>query len=343
MNAGTPILAAAIVLALNGGARGDERPRIVVLDDSGQPVLTERIRAELTTMGFDAAVVTLPASDNTLTGLRALTRERASVAAIRVVLDADGAEAMLFDRATGKRLQRHIEGGVEQEARLALLAVELLRASLLELALPDAPRGDLAASAALLEAARVPPRASPTVPLAAHDPAPPIVGIEVGLGALASRGGMPSNLALALSASALLGTALHVGLFALVPMNAMTIRATEGSSTTNITIVGGELRHQTLGRGWHAAIGGGAALSVFTTEGRGEAPLYRDSSATRFSGGPFLRASIGYALTRTFALRVGATAGALLRPFALEFADREVARWGVPWLSAWAATEVRLP
>ncbi len=336
MNARAILLAAALLLAPGGAARALERPRIVVLDDAGQTRLAERIRAELLTMGFDAAVATLPAGDDTLARLTALTRERDAVAAIRVVIDvsADGADAMLFDRATGKKLQRHIVGEVDQPARLALLAVELLRASLLELALPDAPRGDVAASPALLQAARVPPPA----------PRPrPFVALEVGPGVLASRGGLPPNLALALSASMMAGAALRVGLFALVPLTAMTTRGAEGSSATNVTIVGAELRRQTLGRGWHTALGGGGALAILTTDGRGAAPLYQDSSATRLSGGPFLRGSFGYDLSQTFALRLGASVGALLRPFVLDFADRAVARWGVPWLAAWSAIELRLP
>ena len=344
MNARATLLAAALVLT-SGAARALERPRIVVLDDAGQTLLVERIRAELMTMGFDAAVATLPAHDDTLARLTALARERAAVAVIRVVIDAGagGADAMLFDRATGKRLQRHIAGDVDQPARLALLAVELLRASLLELALPDAPRGDVAASPALLEAARVPPPAPPAAPAAPPEPPRPFVVLEVGPGALASRGGLPPNLALALSASVPARVALRLGLFALVPLTAMTTRAAEGSSATKVTIVGAEIRRQTLGRGWHAALGGGGALAVFMTDGRGAAPLYQDSSAIRLSGGPFLRASFGYDLSQTFALRLGASAGALLRPFALDFADRAVARWGLPWLAAWTAIELRLP
>jgi hypothetical protein len=163
------LLAAAVLLAPGGAARALERPRIVVLDDADQTLLAERIRAELMTMGFDAAIATLPARDDTLARLSALTRERDAVAAIRVVIDAsaDGADAMLYERATGKKLQRHITGEVDQPARLALLAVELLRASLLELALPDAPRGDVAASPALLQAARVPPPEPPPRPFVA--------------------------------------------------------------------------------------------------------------------------------------------------------------------------------
>src|SRR5262245_34947819 len=131
-------------------------------------------------MGFDATLATLPPSDDALAQLETLTREHAAVAAIRVVADADGAEVLLFDRATDKLLQRHVVGQADQVARLALRAVELLRASLLELALPDAPRGDVEASAALLETARVPPRASPAGPVAVPEAAPPLAGVDVG-------------------------------------------------------------------------------------------------------------------------------------------------------------------
>jgi hypothetical protein len=338
---GARCLITALVLAQGADARAQERPRIVVLDDGGQAVLAERIRAELNTMGFDAAVATLPRGEETLARLVALTREQGAVAAIRVVMAADGAEALLFDRTTGKRLARSIPGGSGQEARLALLAVELLRASLLELGLPEAPPGDVAASPALLKAARVPPRTPPAARPAAPEPARPIVAVEAGVGALASRGGLPSIAALAISASALAGPALRIGLLAVVPVGAMTTRAPEGSSETRVAIAGVEIRRQTLGHGWHTAVGGGAALSVFTTEGRGAAPLYRDSNATRLSGGPYLRAGVDYDVTTRFALRVDAAAGAQLRPFALDYAGREVARWGQPWLAGWAAAEVR--
>ncbi len=328
------VVAVVLTIAFGGSIRAEERPRVVVLDD-GQASLAERMRAELVTMGFDAVKVSLPPGSGSFAQLDAITREHQAVAAIRLVTEGESAQALLFDRTTGKTVSRRLDGGADQAA-LGLRSVELLRASLLELALPDAPRGDIAPSPQLLGAAGV-PKPSPALPRR------PVAAVEVGLGALGSTGGLPIAPALSVSISALATRVLRVGAFGLIPLNAMKHDATEGHSDTRVLLLGSDLRYELQRRSWLAQFGAGVSLTILSTEGRGSGGLYAANSATRASAGTYLRVGVGYELTRGFAVRLDAAGGMLAHPFAIDYAGREAARWGSLWLAGWLTMESRIP
>ena len=83
---------AALSLALAGPVRGDERPRVVVID-AGARALAERIRAELATMGFDAVTAPLPSPDKAIEPLAEVTRWYDAVAAVFMDAGRDGVRA----------------------------------------------------------------------------------------------------------------------------------------------------------------------------------------------------------------------------------------------------------
>lgn len=351
-------------------AKADERPRIVVLSDAPSAALAERMRAELGTMGFDAEVITDPPDEDVAGELRDAALREDAIAAVRAVTKGEALRLWLLDRSTGKTLLREIErspAGLDRT--LAIRAVELLRASLLELQLPDAPRGDVEPTPTLFDAAQVPQievhpspgrarpvdrRAAirPTAPESAAPRAPepsstssgaPAIAAEIGAGIVGSPGGLPPFAAFVASAGVFVVPRVRVGAFGLAPLQSMNHEADEGKSETKVGVVGADVRVELLDGMWRPSIGGGVALMILSTDGVGRAPRYSDESGTSTSVGAYVRPGIAFAPVPQVRLRVDGVAGAQLRPFAIEYAGREVAQWGAPWFAGSLSIEAKLP
>ncbi|HWO12025.1 MAG TPA: hypothetical protein VNN80_21170, partial [Polyangiaceae bacterium] len=170
--------------------------------DGSTSLLAARIREELATMGFEPVIEAREASS--VDELPAIARSGQAAVAVRLEIVENGVRVWVFDRTTGKTLTRELSPATESgDASLALHVVELLRASLLELKLPDAPRGDQDATPALLQASGVPPtpaadplpptapapvaRAAPP-PLSEAPPLVPIVALELGAAVVQASG-----------------------------------------------------------------------------------------------------------------------------------------------------------
>jgi hypothetical protein len=123
---------------------GAAEPSAVVLLEPTQPdavareTLT-RARAELSGAGFRVVVAPRGEGD-TRTSLEGAIRDAGAIAAIAIESRArsSAVEVWVSDRLTGKLSIRPVENQGEAPALLAIRAVELLRASLLELANPPA-------------------------------------------------------------------------------------------------------------------------------------------------------------------------------------------------------------
>jgi hypothetical protein len=167
----------AIVLALGAfAAEARAQARVVVVDDGDRTTraATERLRGELTAAGF--VVVPRPGATDEADG------DPESVATVRLVRSTlgRGAELRVFDRLTGKSLVRRVDADPERAPRLvAMRGVELLRASLLELASPPPAHDDVPPATPALAHAPPPeiarfvgaPAAAPEKPLARPPPA----------------------------------------------------------------------------------------------------------------------------------------------------------------------------
>ena len=154
MKAMSPPAAALAVLLMAGVAAAAKAPAprvVLVRPPAAPPSVAEalvRLRGELLAAGFEAEVVELPLDANVRESLERLTppaRNGASATAlVAVVASADpgSAELWVIDRVTGKTVVRRVNAGTADASRaaevLAVRAVELLRASFLELAVPPA-------------------------------------------------------------------------------------------------------------------------------------------------------------------------------------------------------------
>jgi hypothetical protein len=106
-----------------------------------------RLRGELVAAGFDAQVTELTLGDDVRASLEKLSppSDGAATALVAVVASADpgSADLWVIDRVTGKTVVRKVNAGGADAPRaaevLAVRAVELLRASFLELAIAAPP------------------------------------------------------------------------------------------------------------------------------------------------------------------------------------------------------------
>jgi hypothetical protein len=203
-------IAALFAVTLTAVTARAETSRVVVIEDPSDRSLhaaNERLRAELVAAGFEVDTRDAAAGD-----VRGDVEKDAGVATVRRARDAStrSTELWVSDRLTGKTLVRRFKVDPERSPRLvAIRGVELLRASLLELASP--PVGDGAPPATPALAAPPPPvvtqlvAAPSQVDLAAPRPTPPKrwasrVSIDAGVAVLASTEGLGAAFAPTLSA-----------------------------------------------------------------------------------------------------------------------------------------------
>jgi hypothetical protein len=168
-----------------------ESPRVAVLlggpEDAQRLEIETRLRSELRIAGFDIVLVDAGAAGRD--SLEQAVKSTGSFAAIGVVRQEGlGADVWVVDHVTGKAVQRRIVfGGASDDAAaiFAIRAVELLRASLLELTEPHPSRGTIP-PAPELRAWVTPPRK--TTASASHE-------AHVGAALLAGPGGIPPSFA----------------------------------------------------------------------------------------------------------------------------------------------------
>jgi hypothetical protein len=141
--------AAALAAGPTSGARV-----VIVRPANSPPVMVEtlvRLKGELTAAGFETEIVDGPAdaADHSRTGLERLAAQRKADAVVAIIGDLapDSVEVWVVDQVTGKSVVRRMpfEPSAPQASKtLALRAIELLRASFLEIELsvhsrPPAP------------------------------------------------------------------------------------------------------------------------------------------------------------------------------------------------------------
>ena len=146
-------LAVAAVSPDRSFAQALPAPKVILLRPPAAPAAVSealvRLQAELTVEGFDAQVIDFDLGPDVRASLEKVAPTFAATAVVAVVANADPASAELWvvDRMTGKTVVRRVHADPKAATRIAevlsVRAVELLRASFLELAITSRPAPDV--------------------------------------------------------------------------------------------------------------------------------------------------------------------------------------------------------
>ena len=300
-------------------------PIAVVRDPETDERTLTRLRAELDALGLRVVEVAAPPGTQSPRTLERAAREVGAFAALRIVPWERGIEVWIADRVTGKTLLRElvVAPGEAADEIVAVRAVELLRASLLELELPQNHAGSVPPPPAVERLVSNPRRKAPE----------PRSGFEFGLGAgpLLSPGGVNPNWQLLLEARYVMGPTWGAEIVLLLPTLPSTIRQPEGSADITVFVAGAGLTAEMLPKSdpWLARVAlgvGGAALRMVGSPG----PLYVGQTDSVLVALPYTRLDLLYRVGPQLRLGGSIWAGVALPRAAVTFADRRVATWGRP-------------
>jgi hypothetical protein len=305
----------------------DQGARIAVLCAPGDR-FGLRVIAELESLGLAAVQVEPGEAPASRVALEAAARKVEAIAAIRAVPAEGGVEVWIADRVTGKTVLRAVSvagEAADPDAALALRAVELLRASLLETALPAARPGEVPATPDILTKMALPS------PAALAPPEPPVFRLALGLGPLLSPGGLAP--AAALDAGLAWMPSDHFGatLFAAIPLSRPAVMGTPGrvDLAAGVGGVGARFLLTTRASRWAPTIDAG--LAVFGLQATGSAnPGFASGQAFAAMPAPYLQAGLAFAPTPRLRVRADVLGSLIVGGTSIRLAGTEAATWGQP-------------
>lgn len=329
---GRSVFAFGFLLALAAPAAAQEPlPRVaLVVETTGDPV-ARRLRAELVALGFEVVEVAAE-GEAARDALETVARDQGAVAALRVVPSEQGVEVWIVDRVTGKTVLREVvtaDATAPAEEVVPLRAVELLRASLMEIDAPHEVHGEVPP----------PPNLRTIVPKPRPPPLPPPrFSLALGPALLVSPGGLSTAGEARVAFRWRPFDRFGVSAVGLVPALAAYIETPQYRSDVSPWVIGAALDvyFARPGARWSPTAGLGIGFAALRMVGQGP----QGAIDTTWGTAPFACAGLTYAVSRS--LRVGADvlAGTLFPETVVEFQSAQgdnirVASWGRP-LAAWS-------
>jgi hypothetical protein len=322
-----------------------DKPRVALLTDEPDAPVARRLAAELEALGFDRIVAPPPATLSP-SELGSIARSLGVVAAIRIVPSHTGAEVWIVDRVTGKTLLREVLLEPTEPSRradvLAVRAVELLRASLIEVEAAHPSRGDVPPPPAVREIVERETRR----PTAAPRPAPPgadVFRVSAAPGLAWSPGGVPANVhpTLAVHWTAL-SPRLGFGAIALLPTVAREVCGDEGCASFSTASMAADVELELASPRAVVRPALGLAFGAVWARMGGDAIVPRDGADVDVLAALALgHAGLAVRIADPLALRADGSIGVTLPRVAMEFGDRLVATWGRPLLLVTLGAELR--
>ncbi len=318
------------VIGVAGTARAQSAPSLVVIitPDPSAPA-GRRLARDLEGLGLDVLVLkATPENSSGRASLEKSARSVGAIAAVRLIPSGQGTEVWVADRITGKTLIRELVGSTGSEAQpddVALGAVELLRASLMELHSPSSPRGE----AELTPEVRDLSFATPKPP--ADKRASPAFSLSAGAGAELGLRSIGPSLHGTWAGWMNFGAGFGARVFLSLPLLAEHASVSEGQVELASKIFGIEGTFE-LGPADGMLVprfGLGGALARIETVGRATAPAVSTSAAAWFGGG-YGEIGAGLRLSRNLRMRLDATVIVLASAPTVEVNQRSVGRWGAP-------------
>ncbi|MBN2196381.1 MAG: hypothetical protein JW751_26440 [Polyangiaceae bacterium] len=335
-------------------AAAEPPPRVVVVAGSPSDGVTIRIERELRALGVAVTVVPSGSLEDPSRGaLETAARQLGAFAAIRIVETGSAAEVWVADRVTGKTVIRElVQGDPNDDGEVALGAVELLRASLLELqAIERAPRGEVAPTPAIegLIPIPIPPQPAPgDAPATSSVPPPSKPSLDasaasVGLvGSVGFRGAGPLY-GVAASLDGRLGrSAWGIETTLLAAVGHVERKDTSPSARLTLAWVG-------LGPTWSPGSGAimprfglGLAAAHLDASGRADSPMVA-TTAQAWLAAPFLRGGVGLPLSPRIRARADSWLVVAIHQAEIRLAGERAATFGRPELFGAASLEAVVP
>ena len=287
-----------------------------------------RLVAELESLGFRAVILDPAAEPTSRASLETAARSAGAIAAIHAVSSEHGVEMWIADRVTGKTVLREVastDDAPDRDAALALRAVELLRASLLEVALPAPPPGEVPATPEIREKMQLP--ASDAL---AAQPAPALrfalaPGVLLSPGHLGPAGSLTLDLAWIPSD--------HVGLVGLaaIPLTRPQVAGAAGSADLAVLLAAGGARFlfTTRESRWAPSADLGAMVVSLWSKGTAN-PGFTAGTSSAVTAALFARLGVAFAPIPSLRLRADVLAGVVPQGVSIQVAGQEIATWGRP-------------
>jgi hypothetical protein len=303
---------------------------LVVDDDAG---IVKRLGAELAALGFRLQTAPAPTGVPVWKGLEAAARDAEAVAALRVSASSTGVEVWVSDRVTGKTVLREVVTSEvvaqeERDALIALRAVELLRASLLEVESTLPPRGEVKAPEPVREAAKKVLPSSPEPDEPERVPPSMWLGVAGGLGW--GRGAPPTAHA-TLQARGTLHRWLELEGGVVAPLSSISIEEPEGQANVlwSTLLVDANVPLLRPDGAWGLRVGLGVGVSWLHVEATA-APPYASASDDLFVAWPHGHLAASWAPVEQLRLVLAARVGATTPRPVVRFAGRDVLQFGRP-------------
>jgi hypothetical protein len=333
LNSALAAVFAFVSLLVTSRAFAQTAPSLVVVltTDPGSQA-ARRVARDLESLGLDVLVLrSTPENSSGRASLEKSARSVGAIAAVRLVVSGQGTEVWVADRVTGKTVIRELVGSTETEVRpddVALGAIELLRASLMELHSPSPPRGEAEVTNEIRAlsfpgAERPKPKVeTPTLPSFSLSGGP---SVDLGLD------GVGPSLHSQWAAWIGLGQQFGARAFASIALLPAERDVAEGTVQVASNVLG-------LGATFDCArqdgplvpvVGFGAVAARVETVGRARAPFVSTSNAGWFAGG-YGQFGLGWRVTPALRLRMDAVFLTLATRPTIESSYRVVGNWGAP-------------
>jgi hypothetical protein len=298
---------------------------VVVLADTAQDQLARRLGAELARLGFSSEERELANGGGTPQTLVEVARQAGAVAAVRFVVSHSAMEVWVADRVTGKTVLEALPKGESgqsgSEALLALRAVELFRASLLEVDAPHASRGDVTPTEDIRRAVEPWRRTGGTWVFAAS----PAWGL--------SAGGVPSAAFGLLNASWQAAQDVSVDVLGMLSLSSPAVRGPEGVAQVAVDALGAGARwSHPFGSEEHAwtPFAGAGLFGVLVSMKGSANPGYLSTTAAVSTLAPYARAGLELRVMPHLSARVEGLIAVAIPRVEVQFAGRNVAAFGAP-------------
>jgi hypothetical protein len=328
------LAALALFLICEPALADDVSKVLVVLDSEEDTTVVRRICRELGALGLEAETVEAVADYTAHHSLEELARSNGALAVIKIELGSGALEVWVADLVTGKEVYRSVEvmAGSEPAASvIAVEAVELLRASLMELHSARPPKGEVEPTPAITEFSEPPAPPPPPSP----PPRPKILFID--LGPTLSFPNTDSGPSMGLTASfyGRLAKRLRLGVYGLGPLVASSRTVPEGEIKVAPALVAAELlvALNKIDARVVPELGAGFGAAFFMVRGMAKTGFV-SGDFTLVSAFPYVKTKLSIRLTRILALRADIAVGWTTVANTVQVAQRNVVDLGRPWIIA---------